>query len=220
MTFTEIVASVGERLNLSSPEAFARIGRNVNDRYRRLTSSVGLQTARRSTSTQSTAIADSRITFDLEKLEVVYCAVAGKERVLDEITYDEWRQLNVLSPQSGDPEKYAIETTGASATAIVVYPTPAAVVAHKADGLANASTLSGVMVPAYPADYHDALVFGAMADEYSKMDKQNQAMQFEQQYEGRVSELRYFLAKSIYLSNHQGSRSRGSLMRPPDSWYK
>ena len=55
-TFTEIVAQTAERLNLTSAEALARLGRYVNDRNRQVTSSVGLNTSRRATNSQNTVI--------------------------------------------------------------------------------------------------------------------------------------------------------------------
>lgn len=208
MTFTAIVASVGERLNLTSPDALARIGRNVNDRYVRLTSSVGLQTSRRGSNSQNTIAANPRVTFALEKLENIHCVDAGKRRVLDQRTYDEWRNQDTVIPLSGDPMWYAIEETGAASVTVVLYPTPSSVMALVADGLENAAVLAGTDVPAFPADYHNALVFGAMADEYTKLDKPDIAARFEAQFEQRIGELRLFIAKSSYLSIHQGPRQQ------------
>lgn len=207
MTFQEIVDSVSERTNLTATDTLARIGRNINDRYRRLTSSVGLQTSRRATDTQSTVIGDPSVTFDLEKLEIVYVLADGKRRVLDERTYDEWRDTDTWVPRTGVPQWFAVRDAGASSITIVLSHTPTEVFEIKADGMAAASTLSGSQVPAFPADFHDALVFGAMADEYAKMEKPGPAGLFEKQYEERVSELRYFLAKSVYLKQFQQSNT-------------
>lgn len=215
MTFSEIQSRVASRLNLSSTDALTRLGNYINDRYVRVTSSIGLQTARRVTATTNTAAGDPRVAFTLEKIEVVYCIATGKRRVLSEVSYDEWRRMTVDTPQSGDPVCYAIEESGASTVTIVCWPEPSAVVAMKADGLENASTLSGSNVPAFPADFHDALVFGAMADEYSKLEKPKLADKFEMQFEQRVADLRFFLAKSIYAKNHQGRTVTGP-RRPRD----
>jgi hypothetical protein len=208
VTFTDIVSAICERLNLTSIESVARVGRYVNDRYRRLTSSVGLNTSRRTTDTQNTVIGDQRVTFALEKLEIVYSVVDGKRRVLRERSYDFWRNSDTDSPSSGDSDWYAIETSGAATVTIVLGYTPTAVEAIKADGLGPATTLSGIQVPAFPADFHDALIFGGLSDEYHKLANPNQAVYFEQMYEQRVSELRYFLAKSAYLEQHQGRPRR------------
>lgn len=219
MTFTEIVSAVADRLNLTSTSATTRIGVNLNDRYRRVTSSLGINTSRRSSVTANTTNGSVHVTFALQKLENVYCTVSGKQRVLGERTYAEFRQATVLAPRSGDPEWYAIEITDGSGVTVSLFPTPDSVLALGADGLATASTLSGSNVPAFPADFHDILIKGCMADEYAKMDNVKQASYWEGQYEARLAELRYFLAKSIYLSNHQGKRTRNNdLMSPPYSW--
>lgn len=220
MTFADIQNSVAERLNLTSADSLARIGRNINDRYRRLTSNVGLATSRRATDTQNTVGNDPHVTFALEKLERVYTVDTGKRRVLDEISYDEWRALDTWLQPLGDSTRYAIETAGAASVTIVLTPTPSSVFAINADGLANAATLADTDVPAFPADFHDALVFGAMADEYNKMQNAAQAQQFETLYESRAADLRYFLAKSIYLTQHQGRRGRTRLLRPPMAWWR
>jgi hypothetical protein len=216
MTFSEIVSATAERLNLTSPEALARIGRYVNDRNRQVTSSVGLNTSRRTTNSQNTVIGSQVLTFALEKLETVYTLVSGKRRVLTEMSYDDWRRADTAHPGTGDSDRYAIETTGASTVVIVLDYTPDAIEAIKADGLAPATVLATTGVPPFPADFHDALIFGALADEYDKLEKPKQADKYERKYEDRVSDLRYFLAKSIYLKQHQGERSSGIITPPED----
>jgi hypothetical protein len=213
MTFTEIVQAASDRLNLTSPEATARIGRSVNDRYRRVTSSIGLQTSRRTTATANTSAGSPSLTFALEKLEVIYDTTSGQRRVLSEITYDEWRNSNVYANPSGTPRRYAVKSADASSVTIVLDPVPASVSSLSADGLASASSLSGSQVPAFPADFHDALVHGAVADELRKQEKPALALEAEKQHEQRLSDLRMFLAKSSYLDIVQGARAG----RWPDS---
>jgi hypothetical protein len=213
VTITELTSSTAGRLNLSSTDALTRIALRLNDRYRRLTSSIGLQTARRANVTVNTVVGDPRVIFAVEKLENVYCGVSGTLRVLAEHTFDEWRIANTIRPLSGTPEFYAIENTGAATVEIVLHPTPDAILALNADGMAPAATLAGSDVPAFPADFHDALVFGAMADEYAKLGNPQQSMYYEAQYEQRVADLRFFIAKSNYLQIHQGPRSGGAHRR-------
>jgi hypothetical protein len=173
----------------------------------RLSSSLGLQTSRRTTATAATSAGVATLTFTLEKIENVYRTASGKRQVLEEISYDEWRNANVHLNASGEPRRYAIQNQGASTVTIVLDPVPSAIETLSADGLANASALSGSNVPAFPADFHDALVFGAIADEYDKLEKPVQATKYEQLFEQRVSDLRFFLAKSGYLSRKQGQTS-------------
>ena len=208
MTFDTIVSEVASRLNLSSTEATIRLGLFVNARYRRVTSSTGLATSRRATVSESTISTDPRVVFDLEKIEVVYHLETAGRRVLEEISYDEYRNIAASATLSGIPTTYAIENSGAATVELVLTPTPSSVITLYADGLAPAATLATTDVPAFPVDFHDALVFGAIADEYSKLEKPVQALKFERDYEARVSDLRYFLAKSAYLSQVQNSRGR------------
>jgi hypothetical protein len=54
--------------------------------------------------------------------------------------------------------------------------------------------------PTFPADFHDILVEGARYEELRKMDKMMPlAQEAYGRFEKRMSDLRYFLAKSAYL---------------------
>jgi hypothetical protein len=201
MTFLELKTEAANRLNLSSSDSLTRLGSLINQRYRRLTSSLGLSMARRATASVNTVSGTDTITFtSLEKLELVYIIAAGKKRVLGEIPYEEYVVRNVEQAKSGTPDEYAVKSITASTVTIALYPTPDAVVAIKADGLANATTLTDADVPNIPADFHDALILGAMSDELFKMEKYQLAKDFQSQYEQRASDLRLSLAKSAYLS--------------------
>jgi len=214
MTFTEIQTRAAERLNITSSEGLARIGRYINDRYARLTSSIGLPTSRRTSTTAATVAGNPRVTFTIEKIERIYATTTGQRRVLQEISYDEWRNANVYQNGSGAPERYAIELQGASTVTVVLDPVPSGIETLSVDGLANASTLSGSDVPAFSKDFHDALVFGAMADEYDKLEKPSLSQRYETLYNERVADLRYFLAKSSYLQRKQGESNRTKRWNP------
>lgn len=72
MTFTQIVAKIADRLNLTSAAALTRVGEYVNERYRETCSSVGLQTSVRTTATASTTIGNRSLVFTCEKILSVY----------------------------------------------------------------------------------------------------------------------------------------------------
>jgi hypothetical protein len=200
MTFTEIRTEAMSRLNLSSADAQTRIGSYINQRYRRLTSSLGLSTSRRTTVTENTVAGTDTLTFDLEKLELVYILESGRRRVLKEIPYEDFRTKVVDHALSGIPDEYTVTEVSSNSTTVGLYPNPSAIIAILADGLDNAATLSGSDVPNFPADFHDILILGAMADELFKMEKHPLAKDFQMQFEQRVSDLRMFLAKSAFLS--------------------
>ena len=209
MTFTEIQNEAANRLNLTSAPALVRLGSYINQRYRRLTSSLGLSTSRRETKTVNTVGGTAAMSFALEKIELVYILADGSRRMLNEIPFEEYRRKQVEHELSGTPKEYTIVEVTASATTIGLYPTPDAVIAIYADGLDNASTLSGSDVPNFPADFHDILVLGAMSDELFKMEKYPLAKDFQMQYEERASDLRLFLAKSAFFSAAESTNPGG-----------
>lgn len=210
MTFTEIVTEVAERLNLTSSTATARIGRAVNARYRRVTSSIGVQVARRTTNVVgTTSIGYATVTFSgLEKLERVIDDRSGSVKVLKEITFDDLRAMN---PGTGDPTCYAIQSMDAGSVTIRLDITAQTTYNLKADGLATAATMSGSQVPQFDQDYHDILVEGAVADELKKQEKAALAKDAEQLFEKRLSELRYFIAKSAMLLPRQNGSQQINL---------
>lgn len=206
MTYTEIVNNVKSRMNLTSAEATARIGEFVNSRYRRVTSSLGLNTSRRAVVSANTVAEQDTLAFAVEKIELMYHE--DDRQVMDELTYDAVRAMHVETPATGTPRVYAIMNAGSASVTVLLYPTPAEIAAITVDGLASVTTLSGTDVPAFPANFHDVLVFGAMADEYNKMEKITQSQMSEAQAAQMLSDLRYFLAKSAYLSVTQNSTGR------------
>lgn len=206
MTFTDIVNQVLARTRQTSTEAATRIGVEVNERYRRVTSAIGLPTARRVEVSANTAANNPEVTFTAEKLLSVFDLNSGNRRVLEERTFDEWRNANTWAPASGLPTSFAVSRMGASTVTIVLDPVPTSIFALKADAIANLSDLSGTDVPTFAADYHDVLLHGALADEWLQL-KQNELARHEDVlYEGRLSDLRMFIAKSAYLAICQGGR--------------
>ena len=204
MTFSEIVSAVQDRLNLTSSTSTTRIGIAVNDRFRRASSSIGLNLTRRGTATAASVVGINTMTFNLEKIENVVNRGTSPYTVLDEEPPEELRNDEPFSRAT--PKRYAIISVGASTTTILMdaIPTAAAKFTLTADGYINSSTLSGSMVPIFPADFHDILLHGALADEYLKLEKFNFAQDSEARYERRLSDLRMFLAKSAYVDLHQG----------------
>lgn len=201
MTLSELKTEAANRLNLSSAESLSRLGSYINQRYRRLTSSLGIVTTRRTSQSVNTVAGTATITFSsLEKLELVYISTAGQRVVLAEMPYEEYTIRNIEHQQSGKPQQYAVKSVTASTVVIALYPTPDAIFSITAEGLGNASTLADGDTPNIPTDFQDVLILGAMSDELFKMEKFNLAKDFQRQYDERASDLRLFLAKSAYLS--------------------
>lgn len=207
MTFDDIVSEVSERLNLTSDVAIARVGRSVNERYRWMSSSMGLQTMRRIPNVSaSTVVGNRSLVFGpaptpVEKIMSVYNPSFTNAPALSEVSFDELRN----SVQGTDPpRKYAIQRMGANTVTIYLSSTPETVYELNADVESNQAVLSGVMIPAFTESYHDILIYGAMATEYDKLEKAGLSKKKEDQYEQRLGEYRLFIAKSAYKDIHQG----------------
>ena len=218
MTFDDLVAEVAERLNLTSAPAIARIGRSVNERYRWVSSSIGLQTSVRATITSPTVMGSPLITFPdpevmgapgVEKLYALFNANVSPPIILMERSFDEMRERTPLN----DPaHHYAIQRMGANSITLLLDATPSTEYDLTADVEQNQSTLSGTDVPSFAEDFHDILLYGAMATELDKMEKYEFANKQEAKYEARLSSLRMFIAKSGYLDIFQG-KDRYALRR-------
>ena len=218
-TFTDLQNEVADRLNLTSAQALARIGRSINERYRWMASSCGLQTMVRATSVAPTVIGTAQLTFSLsstgggvEKIFSVFDATTSPPRMLNEVTFDQLRQTT----STGDPaSNYAIALMGANTVTIQLNTVPASVYSLTADCESNMATLSGTMSPAFSEDYYNILTYFAMSVELDKMEKYDLASKQFTLSESRLSEYRLFIAKSAYLDIAQGVRSPGMLINTP-----
>ena len=211
MTKAQIVTKVASRLNLSSAAALARIGEEVNDRYRRVTSSLGLVVARRVTDTAETTEGEREVTFDdLEKILVVSCETPNY-RVVYEIT---WEQMLDRKPREGQgtPHEYAISTMGPDGVTILLdYIPSATAVTLTAKGYAFPTDLADSDAPQFPPSFHDILVAGALADELYKLEKPQLALIEDKRYDDRCGDLRLFIAKSPNLAQYPGQRANGRM---------
>jgi hypothetical protein len=206
MTLAELATEVGARLNLTSTESVTRVKRELNEAYRRVTSSIGLQTARRVSGTSQSTTADNpRITYTLEKIERLY--ITSAKDVLEEVSYDEIKSGNVENSTTGTPRRWAVESHTHNTVTVFLDPVPSGIVAILADGYQNASTLGDSDSPAFPTDFHDLLIDSVMEVEYMKLEKPDLARLMKGRYEERLAQLRYFIVKSNSNATKQGSRA-------------
>ena len=193
-----------DRLNLTSDQAISRVGRELNARYKRVSSSIGLAVSRRVYDIAVQTVTDDKyLTFTgVEKIEVVKDVttvdqpIALVERLPGE--------MNDLVIKDSQPRNYAIFSVTHNTVTILVDSNVVEDAFIKADGLETAETLSGSLTPAFAESFHDVLVFGAVADELKKMEKFQLARDAEDDFERRLSDLRMFIAKSAYLDIYQG----------------
>ncbi len=199
MTRDEIVAQVAERLNLTSTTALTRIAAEVTERYRWVLGAVGLPMLTQGTTSALTAIGVRYLTFTgIQKLKSVF---NSDDRTLGEVTFDELRNRAV---REDPPREYAIVGVTKNTVTIFLDCMPATVYTLSADALVDAAVLGPTDEPVFPEVFHDLLVYGARAIELEKMEKEDLAAEAENKFQRRLSELRYFLAKSAYLSIYQG----------------
>lgn len=215
MTFDDIVDRVASRLNLSAPVTLLRIGNHVNERYGRLSASVGLSNVTRTLVTSSSVIGSDLVTFSgIERIYTVLDPAFTPARPLGEVTEDQLRNM----PRGTDPPRlFAVRLTGATSVQVRLNAIAATVFPLYADGDADVSTLSGTDVPAFPSKFHDVLVYGALANELEHMEKYDMAARQEKRWEVMLSELRMYLASSAYLEIYQGASSpsdRSTLLVP------
>ena len=199
MTFNEIVDRIAERLNIPATalDSRARIGRLVNDVYREVTTSIGIDLSRRVAALAApTSLGIPTITFTgVEKLERVYDDTSGSIRMLPEVTYDQLRDIN---PAASDTiRKWAVESWTSTTVTIRIDALPQTVFNLKADGYIVVSTLTGSDEPAFPESFHDALVDGVLVEEYLKKQQIQLSDRAAGKYEKRISDLRMWRAKSI-----------------------
>lgn len=213
MTFSEIVAEVADRCDLSSATALTRIGREVNERYRWLASSVGFSTIQTKLGVVATTVMGNRsLVFGasgtpVEKLLVVYNAAYTPPQVLGQISMDQMRNQ---IPGTDPPQQYAIQLMGDHTVTIYLGSIPGSAYDLTADVLSNLTTLAGSDVPAFTEDYHDLLVYGVMGSEYLRMEKADLARVYDNEnerapglFQVRCAQLRYYIQKSAYMDIYQ-----------------
>lgn len=217
MTFDQVVDEVMERLNLTSLDARERVGRRVNTRYRKVVSSVGMQTSQRiSTSVLCHGLTDTDLPVVvvpfIEKIYRITMSISGGVRVLKEKSFDEID--NVATVTGGYPTAWAVKTLGPSEVTIKLDAYPAVDFTLIVEGYDKVIDMEGSQEPFFPEDFHDILVEGAMSDELRKMEKPALAQIAENSYLQRLSDLRFFIAKSGYTDIAQGKN------RPGQTWYR
>ncbi len=127
------------------------------------------------------------------------------QRVLNERTFDDLRN-SILTTQP--PQEYAIARMGSTSVTIYLDCLPTSVFILSADIIESTTTLSGASSPVFGENFHDILVHGGKVPELLKMEKPDLADAAEEDFQRRLSELRFFIAKSAYLSIYQGASRR------------
>lgn len=212
MNFTEIVNDVADRLNQTSAAALTRIGTRVNQRYKIVTSAVGIIVGRRTTVQAAMSLGVDELTFTgIEKIiRVTQPSISA--RPLKELSYEEMVELPLALT---NPTCYAIARMNARSVVILTNCTPQAAVTLYAEGLETKATLSGTDEPSFAESFHDILVEGVLVDEYRKTEKTDLLKISAALYGDRLKDLQLFIAKSSMQSVFQG-KTRGNGCFPND----
>lgn len=211
MTADELITHIADALNLSSAEALARIGRNLNVTYKRVTSAIGMVTTRREEVFKAVTIGSQLVTFTgVEKLDVVFRKVGLRRIILTELTNDE---MLLATPGAEPPRHYSVFSVTPQSITIKIDCIPTTAFTLYALALGDLPTLTGANSPAFPESFHDILIYGVMTDEYRKMEKAAYAKEAEDNYNQRLSDLKMFIAKSAYLDIYAGKHGQS------DGWW-
>lgn len=209
MTLTEIVAECAERLNLSSTEAYSRMTREANQVYRKVLSSVGLDKPVRSVVTSTTVLDTQYVTF--ANTQRLYSVFNADGLTLTELLFDELRNRQGFA---GPPRCFAVSNIYTRSVRIYVDTLSSTdTYALSADALVYPGDMNDEEEPVFNELFHDIIGSGVRRIELFKMEKQALANEEEAYYEGRLSELRLFLAKSAYLDIVQGKTTRTNTTR-------
>jgi hypothetical protein len=213
MTFVNLQDRVMDRGNRTSSESRDRVKTFLNERLRSLQSSVGLGHLRRGTVSLNTTGGTATLTTT-GLVKVFTVTLPALNTVLREVSLDTIRVKDPSSSSSGAPQEYAVKSVGATSLVLMLWPEPDAAYALSVDGLLVGTDMSADGdVPGMPEDFHDTLVFGALADEYDHDGDTKMALRMETRFESRKRELRYFLAKSAY------KRDKANNYEPYPWWY-
>jgi hypothetical protein len=207
VTFKDLQDRVMGRLNLTSVESRARVKTFLNERYRKLQTTVGLGRVRFGTLALNTI--NGTFTYSPATLaKPITIMYPAGNRVLTQKSMDELRMIDPDSSMTGEPEAFCLQKFGATTCTLYLWPKPNAIYALSIDGILTGTDLvNDNDVPVLPEDFHDTLEFGAAADELLKMEKPQLAAAMETKEQARTKDLRYFMAKSTYLGLQQGSAS-------------
>jgi hypothetical protein len=219
MTFLQCQDRVLDITNGSSTTARTRVKRSLNLRYGQVQTGVNLMRLRRAIKNVELAVGDGDTTItNTSRVSSVYDP--QMRRVLLETTMEEIRRMDPGGDREGDPTHYVVFDQGSGTITIYFWPltdrtrTVAGSDALKADVIAAPTDLSADGdVPAMPVDYHDVLIYGALADEWMHLQKFQLAKHNEGMFEKRLSELRYYVVKSNTQSMTQGAWETESMAR-------
>lgn len=203
MTFAQIQTKVKNYCNLTSSDADTRIGLAINATYRRITSSIGLDTSRFVTRSVAMTVGQQYVTFtEIEKIDrIIDSTDSTAIRLLTESSIHEIRSTQ---PSTGEPMKWAVKTTDADDVVVLFDTVPTVAYSLEADGWTTLADLSGSDEPVFPESFHDILAWYVISEELLKKEKDKLAQTYAQKADALLRDLRFHLADSPTRTTRQG----------------
>lgn len=209
MTFETLVETVAERTNQTSLTAKERIGRNVNEIHRAITSSLGLETTRNAEVTGLTVLGSDKVTFGDETTGVTKLLTVLHPDTGLPLSWVNPAELRMQTPRDWPPRAFALYRTNSFSVEIKFdAEADADDEVITADAMVRASVLHQDDEPSFTEDYHDILVQGALGIELRILKDIVAARDAELQYARRMSELRMHYATNSWQDIHQGKTGK------------
>lgn len=201
MTFDAIKTRIKNFCNLTSTDADTRIGIAINQHYKRVTASLGIDPVRFVTRSANTTNGVSTVAFsDIEDIDrVIDTTDSTNIRKLDKVSLDE---LRTTQPGDGQASKWALNSTTSTTVTVRLDTVPQSTYSLQADGMTKLGDLSGTDEPVFSESFHDILSYLVIAEELLKKEKIQLAREFSSGDEERpgkaetaIRDLRFKLAE-------------------------
>lgn len=200
MTGAQLLTTLARRLNKNTTldsATSARLLDFLNEAYRDVLSKPGMERLRRATTTFDSVASTATYTV-ASAARVLRVWETTNDRRLWEMTIDQYRTIEPdPSANTGTPEAFVwLGVPAVSSNSLALWPTPASVITYTVEILSVITDLADdANSPLLPLDFHDVLVYGAMAREYEKLDDSRLATA-EARYRQRIKDLQYWLAET------------------------
>jgi hypothetical protein len=223
MTGAQLLTAVGQRLekNTASMDSTtsARLLAFLNESYREVLSRPGMERLRRSTTTFASV--DGTATYTITSAARVNRVWEDTNDLrLQEMSIDAYRALEPdTTNNKGTPSHFIwMGVTAVSSTLLALWPTPSSAITYTAEILSVITDLANDSnSPLLPLDFHDVLIYGAVAREYEK-NSDERLVVAQKRYDRRIKDLQYWLAETDSGSGGAQERSMFNGGYYPATW--
>jgi len=193
---TELARETNKNASTLDATTKARFLAAINRQYRRLASLPGLQHLRDTTTTFASVNGTAEYQLaSVAKVNRIFDT--ANRRLLQPMSMAQYRQLSPdSSTEKGTPTFWIWESYSGSSTPtfdLYLWQTPSAALTYTADITSVLTALSADGdIPILPADFHDLLFLGSLADEYRHLDDSRLTVA-ERAYREREAQFKYWM---------------------------